>query len=135
VAALLRARIVHDEAIGGPLAPFDPGGAGTLRAVDLREVRPAPGEGARVLVTLVVQRDRVRDRAVLASAAAALAADEPRIVGVALNLHDGDSPQILGGETVVLHGVASSPDRIGAAAHEATYGSFVQAHRAQAERV
>ncbi|HVJ91764.1 MAG TPA: pseudouridine synthase, partial [Labilithrix sp.] len=42
---------------------------------------------------------------------------------------------ILGSETVVVHGVTSAPDRIGLATHQATYGSFVQAHRGQAARV
>ncbi|MBX3213141.1 MAG: methyltransferase [Labilithrix sp.] len=134
VAASLRARIVRDEAEGGPLAPFDPNGSGVLRAVDLREVRPGDGE-ARVLVTLVVQRDRVTERAPLEEAARALAADEPCVAGVALNFHEGESPQILGSETTIVHGVSSAPDRIGLATHEATYGSFVQAHRGQAERV
>ncbi|MBX3208250.1 MAG: RsmD family RNA methyltransferase [Labilithrix sp.] len=135
VAAALRARIVHDEAAGGPLAPFDPSGPGALRAVDLREVRPGDGADARVLVTLVVQRDRVADRGPVEAAARALADDDPRIAGVALNFHEGESPQILGSETAVVHGAASVPDRIGLATHEATYGSFVQAHRGQAERV
>jgi len=137
VAAQLRQRILRDEADGGPLAPFDPSGGGALRAVDLREVRPDGGEGdgARILVTLVVQRDRVRDRASLEDAARALAAEEPRVLGVALNFHEGESPQILGNETAVVFGVAAAPDRVGLATHEATYGSFVQAHRGQAERV
>ncbi len=133
VAALLRKRIITDEETNGPLAPFDPSGRGALRAVDLREVRD--GTESRILVTLVVQRDRVPDRAELGEVARSLAKDEPRILGVALNFHDGESPQILGSDTVVVHGVASAPDRIGAATHEATYGSFVQAHRGQAERV
>lgn len=135
VAARLREDIVRDEATGGPLAPFDPSGDGALRAVDLREVRPGDGAEARVLVTLVVQRDRVRNRAPIEAAARLLAAEEPRIAGVALNFHEGESPQILGTETVVVHGAASAPDRIGLATHEATYGSFIQAHRGQAERV
>jgi 23S rRNA (uracil1939-C5)-methyltransferase len=135
VAAQLRTHILHDEREGGPLAPLDPNGTGALRAVDLREIRPDGSGDARILVTLVVQRDRVRDRTALEAAASALASEEPRILGVALNFHEGESPQILGNETVVAHGVASAPDRIGLATHEATYGSFVQAHRGQAERV
>ncbi len=137
VAAQLRTRIARDEAEHGPLAPFDPAGTGVLRAVDLREIRPetTDGDGARILVTLVVQRDRVRDRIALEAAARSLAAEEPRILGIAVNFHEGESPQILGNETVVVHGVAAAPDRIGQAAHQATYGSFVQAHRGQAERV
>ena len=134
VAALLRARIGADEASKGPLAPVDAGGA--LRAVDLREVR---GEGeakeGAVLITLVVQRDRATDQTVYEAIGRALMEAEPRILGVALNLHEGESPQILGGETVVVAGVTTAPDRIGAASHDATYGSFIQAHRGQAERV
>lgn len=134
VAAFLRPRIQADEATGGPLAPFDAAGAGSLRAVDLREIRAFEGED-RVLVTLVVHRSRVADMAALEATAKSLGEAEPRILGVALNFHEGESPQILGNETVVAYGVASAPDRIGRATHEATYGSFVQAHRGQAERV
>ncbi|HSO32458.1 MAG TPA: pseudouridine synthase, partial [Labilithrix sp.] len=133
IATALRARIVADEASGGPLAPFDPGAGGALRAVDLREVRT--DDGPRVLVTLVVQRGRVTDREPLDDAARALARETPAIIGVAVNFHDGDSPQILGTETVVVHGVASAQDKTGRSRYQATYGSFVQAHRGQAERV
>ena len=35
------------------------------------------------------------------------------------------------GETMVLAGASSSPDRLGTSTHLATYGSFVQAHRAR----
>jgi len=147
VAAALRDRIVLDEREsgresglgGGPLAPYDPsiGARGALRAVDLREVRGGDDDdaGAHVLVTLVVQRARVTDREALDAAARSLAVAIPTVIGIALNFHEGDSPQILGSETVVVHGVASAPDRVGRAAHEATFGSFVQAHRGQAERV
>jgi 23S rRNA (uracil1939-C5)-methyltransferase len=131
VASLLRARIKADEPTQGPMAPVDSGGA--LRAVDLREVR---GDGeSKVLATLVVQRDRAKEREPYEEIGRALMKEEPRILGVALNFHEGESPQILGNETVVVAGVASAPDQIGAASHEATYGSFVQAHRGQAERV
>ena len=133
IAEKLRTRIIADEAVGGPLAPFDPGAAGALRAVDLREIH---GEaGSRVLVTLVVQRSRVTSQEELCEAARALAALAPSILGVAVNYHEGDTPQILGSETVVVHGVASADDRVGRSRHHATYGSFVQAHRGQAERV
>jgi len=46
-----------------------------------------------------------------------------------------ESPQILGTETVVVHGATSAQDQTGRSKHLATYGSFVQAHRGQAERV
>jgi 23S rRNA (uracil1939-C5)-methyltransferase len=132
VAVVLRKRIASDEARGGPLAPFDPSAGGALRAVDLREVKP--DGNAQVLVTLVVHRSRV-DREALEQAARELAAEATSIAGVAVNYHEGESPQILGSETVVVHGVSAAQDRIGAAKHQATYGSFVQAHRGQAERV
>jgi len=131
VAAIIRDRIKEDEDTQGALAPIEAGGS--LRAVDLREVRGPAGE--HVLVTLVIQRDRAREREAYEEIARALVAAEPRILGVALNYHEGDTPQILGNETVRIHGVETAPDRIGTATHEATYGSFVQAHRGQAERV
>jgi 23S rRNA (uracil1939-C5)-methyltransferase len=133
VAAELRARIAADETSGGPFAPFDPAGGGALRAVDLREVHA--GDGPRVLVTLVVQRGRIRSRELLEGAARSLAQAVPAISGIAVNFHEGDSPQILGTETVVVHGLAASEDRVGRSRYHASYGSFVQAHRRQAERV
>lgn len=133
VATLLRDRIALDEASAGPLAPFDPATNGVLRAVDLREVRG--DEGPRVLVTFVIQRPRVKDREKLEEAVRAFADSVKSVCGVALNFHEGDSPQILGTETVVVHGVSAAPDRVGRSTHRATYGSFVQAHRGQAERV
>lgn len=135
VAAVLRRRTREDEATGGPLAPFDPApaGHGALRAVDLRELRTDEGDG--VLVTLVVQKNRLSDRAAIEAAARALREECPKIRGIALNFHEGESPQILGNETVVIDGEATASDRIGASSHRATFGSFVQAHRQQAERV
>ncbi|MEZ4263962.1 MAG: pseudouridine synthase [Polyangiaceae bacterium] len=132
VAASLREHVRRDEASRGPLAPFEANGHGVLRAVDLREVRD--DGGARVLLTLVVHRARA-DRAALTLAAQRLATDNEEILGVALNYHDGDSPQILGSETVVVYGETTAPDRVGHSTHLATYGSFVQAHRGQTERV
>ncbi len=133
VAAELRARISSSERLGGPLQPFDPAGSGSLRAVDLREV--ASGESEGVLVTFVVERARVGDLTPLRSAAADLARDLPDVLGVAVNFHVGETPQVLGGETVVLTGASSAPDRIGPSMHFATFGSFVQVHRGQAARV
>jgi 23S rRNA (uracil1939-C5)-methyltransferase len=138
VAAVLRTRIQDDEKTGGSLAPFDAslsftGAGGALRAVDLREVHG--DDGSRVLVTLVVQRGRVATRESMEAAARSLASAAPSIIGVAVNYHEGDSPQILGSETSVVHGAATAEDRIGHSRHHATYGSFVQAHRGQAERV
>ncbi len=130
VAVILRATVRRDEKEGGPLAPMSVDGQGTLRALDLREIR---GEQEGVLVTFVAERtanvERMRD------AAKALCAEAPYVLGVALNLHAGESPQVLGAETIVLCGVASAFDRVGDSMHLATYGSFVQAHRGQTERV
>jgi len=133
-ASLLRPLIAEDEASGGPLAPYDPATNGALRAVDLREIKGPDGTDG-VLVTLVVHRSRAPERSAYEEVARTLGAANPRILGVALNYHEGESPQILGSETVVVHGVTSATDRIGLATHEATYGSFVQAHRGQAERI
>ena len=147
VSERLRAMILRDEASRGPLAPFEAagppssesqrsGGHGALRAVDLREVREQGEHGpARVLVTFVVQRGRGTDADVLAKAARELASEAPEVLAVAANFHEGEAPQILGSETVVLHGPAAARDRLGASVHLATFGSFVQAHRGQAARV
>ncbi len=147
MAEALRARIYADETNGGPLAPADgTSHVGALRAVDLREIRSAdptdparagaaPGSDARVLVTLVVQRNRAGDLAALRAAAQSLLDTFPEVLGVAANLHDGEAPQILGSETQHLAGASAARDRLGGSVHLATFGSFVQAHRGQAERV
>lgn len=133
VAGVLRACIAGAEASGGPLCSHDRSGGGALRAVDLRELRE--GDASSVLVTFVVQRGRVASVEALQRAAQDLMQAVPEVVGVAVNFHDGEAPQILGSETQRLAGVASGSDRVGASVHLATFGSFVQAHRGQAARV
>lgn len=133
VASVLRAAIATAEAYDGALAPYDASGRGSLRAVDLREVRD--GETTRVLVSFVVQRGRLPGIEPLERAAREIMQAVPEIAGVAVNFHDGEAPQILGSETQLVAGVASATDRIGASVHLATFGSFVQAHRGQAGRV
>jgi len=134
VASALRARIGADEVSGGALAPFEStADRGGLRAVDLREVRD--GDATRVLVTFVVQRERVSSLVPLEQAAHDLMNALPEVAGVAVNFHEGDAPQVLGAETQTLAGAGSAPDRLGASVHFATFGSFVQAHRGQAARV
>ncbi len=134
VAAVVR-RLAQEAENGGVLGPSEGPPPGALRAVDLREVLDR-GE-AQVLVTLVVQRERGAQLEPLRAAAAALMRAAPEVVGVAVNYHEGDAPQVLGRETVLLAGAASARDRSGAGASVtlATYGSFVQAHRGQAARV
>jgi 23S rRNA (uracil1939-C5)-methyltransferase len=135
------------------LLPYDPVGGGVLRALDLREVhlpvRPVDApvsertptslrlleERVGVLVTLVLQRDRASSRDELREAAHALRPMLPRAVGLAVNFHDADTPQILGPETAPLDGLVQAEDRIGPVFHVASFGSFVQAHRQQASRV
>jgi 23S rRNA (uracil1939-C5)-methyltransferase len=150
VAAAVRERVRAAEPSGGALAPFDPSGRGALRAVDLREVRGGPwpttsessgeattgNERPGVLVTFVVERSRAgTDRTALERAARELMQSVPEVIGVAVNFHVGDAPQILGVETVRLAGTDRALDRVGASVHFATFGSFVQAHRGQAARV
>jgi 23S rRNA (uracil1939-C5)-methyltransferase len=133
VAATLRTQIAADEENQGPLAPFSPSGRGSLRAVDLREVRD-DGAG-RVLVTFVMEGARVAETRALEQAADELMRAAPEVIGVAANFHDGDGPQILGNRTVTLAGASNARDRVGQSVHLATFGSFVQAHRGQASRV
>ena len=137
------------------LLPYDPLGGGVLRAVDLREVslppaRPLsdPGKAPSgyerspldpknvgVLATFVLQRDRSPSREELYEAGRALRPLLPRVLGLAVNLHEADSPQILGPETFVLDGADRVEDRIGPTWHVASFGSFVQVHRDQAARI
>src|SRR5262249_5263095 len=104
-----------------------------VRAIDLREARD--GDAPKVLVTWVASRDDVRTPDImddLRAAARRLRAVQPSVAGVALNLREGDSPQVLGSELIVLDGDSIALDRIGDIAHLATFGAFVQAHRSQA---
>jgi 23S rRNA (uracil1939-C5)-methyltransferase len=157
VAGILRAQIAHDAGTGGPLAPVrserehapaatdahatatatatanagDSGGL--LRAIDLREIR---GQNEGVLVTLVILKSGAETaREALVARAIELCAQYSEILGVAINWHDGDSPQVLGAVTECVAGLRSVVDRVGAVDHIATYGSFVQANRGQAARI
>ncbi|MBK7399136.1 MAG: RsmD family RNA methyltransferase [Myxococcales bacterium] len=108
-----------------------------VRAVDLREARDPAGV-VSVLVTLIAARDDVRTPETLEALreiARSLRARLPVIKGVALGLRDGDSPQVLGSEQLVLDGESTAADTIGGVVHLATFGAFVQAHREQAQRV
>jgi 23S rRNA (uracil1939-C5)-methyltransferase len=88
-----------------------------------------------VLVTFVLDRTRAADLGSLERDARELMRAVPEVIGVAANFHDGAAPQILGKETRPLAGATSAPDRTGSSVHFATFGSFVQAHRGQAERI
>lgn len=136
VAAALRALLIDPpEALRPLLAPLDATAGGALGAVDLREVRGARGDAPAVLVTLVLQRDRAAPRDVLIRAGAQLRSLLPATIGLAANLRDAASPQVLGPVTLVLDGASHAEDAIGPSYHVASFGSFVQAHRHQAARV
>jgi 23S rRNA (uracil1939-C5)-methyltransferase len=140
VAAALRTLVAAPPpAVRTLLLPYQETAGGVLRAVDLREVRARRGAGgsleSAVLVTLVLQRDRAPSRDELCAAGRALRQLLPGVLGIAANLHDVDSPQILGQETLVLDGATNAEDTIGTTYHLASYGSFVQAHREQAAQV
>lgn len=130
------------------LLPYDPMRGGVLRAIDLREVHVPPGtalskelgaseesDDARVLITFVLQRERAVTREELREAGRAIRPLLPKVIGIAANFHDAEAPQILGPETILLDGTSHAEDRIGPTYHIAAFGSFVQAHRAQAARV
>ena len=134
VAAMLRRVVAEHEALEGALAPF-----GSLRPRVPSRARSARGQESVDARTRSSSRwwssAPASPRSSRCAAAHALAREEPRIVGVAVNFHEGDAPQILGSETLVLLGDRAIPDRVGASTHLATFGSFVQAHRGQAGRV
>lgn len=100
-----------------------------LRAIDLREVRSSRTTG--VLVTLVIDERRPPPVARAREASAFLAAS-PDVLGVALNLVSPKSPQVLGPQTLPLHGLAEVEDTLGVSTIRATFGAFTQAHRGQA---
>ncbi len=115
----------------GALTPY--GSAhGALRAVDLREARD--GDVIRVLVTLILDASEPVDESAARAAAQHLVALEPSIVSVAVSVHGGRSPQVLGGNLRGVYGSAAVRDSVGDTEtwQWATHGSFVQANRAQA---
>jgi 23S rRNA (uracil1939-C5)-methyltransferase len=127
---LLRAPPEGAEAVLRP----DGEGPGRLRAVDLREVESEAGAG--VLLTLVL-RAPAPGAPALEAAAGALAAAIPALRSLALRLHDGRSPSLLGGPPRVVRGPAFVADRLrpDAPAVRVSSGSFVQVHRPQAARL
>jgi 23S rRNA (uracil1939-C5)-methyltransferase len=139
VLSVLRAWVVRDEQAGeaAPLAPSKGPKEGGLVAIDLREIVPPASIGGapRVLVTWVVARGSSFRLERLRAAAAELMAVIPEVLGVAVNFHEGEGPQVLGKETMLLAGQASALDALGGSVHRATFGSFVQAHRGQAAHV
>lgn len=130
----LRAIVAKPPDDAAPVLRPEGDGAGRLRAIDLREVVDADAAG--VLLTLVVRAPRP-PQAALDAACDLLQREVPGLVSIALSLHDGRSPQLLGGAPELLRGPALVRDRVRAAAPYALAapGSFAQAHRAQAARI
>lgn len=131
VAAGLRGLLTHTpEGVGACLVPEPMGGR--LSAFDLREV---VGNRSGVLVTLVLRSGPEPSAAELAQTEAAIRGTSADILGVAVNYRPAESPQVLGSVTRVLWGAELADDEAGSAYQLASYGSFVQVHRGQAERI
>ncbi len=104
-----------------------------LVAVDVRETEGDDGHGA--LLTLVVRRDNRPKDPVLRQAARRLMTAVPQIRGVAANVRDARSIQVLGPQTYLLAGEGVVVDKLGESYHHATFGAFTQVNRKQAARV
>lgn len=117
---------------GTPRAVVAQADGGALLGVDAREL--IGEDGPRVLVTLTLDRDANVTDAEITAAAALLSSVCPMVVGVAVAARSARSPRVLGSAPRVVLGPASLVDRIGEVEIRAAHGSFVQAHRGQAER-
>lgn len=97
--------------------------------VDVREV----DEGA--LVTWIVSPDA--DAVRVAEQTAQLAAREPLVIGAAVSRRAVGAVRLLAGAPEWIWGRRSAPHRLGSSARfqDATFGSFVQAHPEQADRL
>jgi 23S rRNA (uracil1939-C5)-methyltransferase len=71
----------------------------------------------------------------LTALAQRLLKNTPGAVGIAFSLREPRDPRVLGQEPTALAGEGAVRDRVGAAFHYATFGSFVQVHREQAKRL
>ena len=99
----------------GRSRPFDPGAGRRLaRRRSPRDPHRVGLARARHARRAAKPRDDRRSRSRRPRAPSRREA--PSILGVAVNFHEGDTPQILGTETVVVHGVTSAEDRVGRSA-------------------
>ena len=132
--AALRRLLVAPPPGTEPVLRAEGEGSGRLRAVDLREVQAEHGSG--VLLTLVLRAPSPSQRA-LDAACDALQAEVPSLRAIAVSLHDGNSPQLLGAAPRGLRGAPLHRDIVRPAApwSFAAPGSFAQAHRAQAAAI
>jgi 23S rRNA (uracil1939-C5)-methyltransferase len=132
-AAVLRAALARADA---PSTLLPVGAGGRLSALDLRWVEgdSADAETAGLLLTFVMEGGPPLEPG-SAEAIVDVARGLGTVVGVAVNYRDRGAPQVLGPSTQRLWGVSSAPDRVAGAYHLATYGSFVQANRSQAEQL
>lgn len=132
--AALRRLLAAPPSGAEPVLRAEGDGSGRLRAVDLREVRDPRGAG--VLLTLVLRAPAPSQRSIDAACEALLAAIPP-LRAIAVSLHDGRSPQLLGATPRSVRGAALHRDAIRAEAPWTLVapGSFAQAHRAQAAAI
>jgi 23S rRNA (uracil1939-C5)-methyltransferase len=130
-AAALRGLLANPPPPAGPVLRAAGDGPGLLHAVDLREVWDADGVG--VLVTWVLRGPAAARGEAIEAAGEALARALPALRGLAVSMHDGRSPRLLGGPPRVVRGPVWFRDRLqpGAPYTLLSHGTFAQAHRVQ----
>jgi 23S rRNA (uracil1939-C5)-methyltransferase len=102
-----------------------------LTAVDLRAANTP--EGSRVLLTLVIDRERAGTRAEHETLGEHLLAACPDLAGVAVSFGRAQGPQQLGSEPVAVAGRSELLDQAEGAELIALPGAFSQVHRDQAD--
>ncbi len=116
-------RRLADEA---RIAPYDEvSGAGQLRHIIVRV-----NHVGQALVCLVAS-----DEAGIDALSANIAAADPRVVGVVLNLNRSRGNVILGSETKLLAGIATLDEKVGDLVFTLSATAFFQANRSIAERL
>lgn len=100
-----------------------------LTGVDLRSVED------RVLLTLIVRRDRSVPQSERAAIGERLCAACPLVAGVALSFVAANGPTLLGSEPETVAGASELVEEVAGTRRIAIPGAFVQAHPAQAERI
>jgi len=130
-AQALRALLAAPPEAAEVVLRADRDGPGRLRAVDLREVSCEGAAG--LLLTLVLRAPAPSERE-LEAAADAIARAIPTLRSLALRLHDGRAPGLLGGPPRTLRGEPWLREQLrpDAPFELVGSGSFTQAHREQA---
>lgn len=102
-------------------------------AIDLRECQTS-GSGvtrasAYLLTVVIATSDWPKAKKLATELAASYRTKHREVVGIAVNLRDASSVQMLGPVTHLLAGEAEAFDTVGLSTVVATFGSFVQANR------